>query len=404
MITDPRVVIELMTYQWCDPVDLVDEDVDFLRTQAPQRISITREVDSETYRLNPNQYVGVMALPSGGRIECRPRVGVANILYMLAVAYRMPASFRRELATFAPYDEMIDAVASYFADTVDDVVRRGLFRAYMERDENLPIVRGRIMFAEDVRLNFALRHRTYCRYSELTWDIPENQVLRQVTQALSNWPFRRSEVQTRLARIAAGLAELSYSSLTVDDLDRFTYHRHNEHYRRPHALCRLFLESASLSEHSGGVRFQTFLLDMNQLFESFISQAVEDRLEPSFRVAAQIRTSLDTGGAIPIRPDLLVSRGNEDLLVADCKFKRLGEDEFKNHDHYQLLAYCTALGIDRGVLIYPLHEAPATQGVGGRNSSIRLATLTIDLDGDVDYLDAQCDRLAGAMAAEALRT
>jgi 5-methylcytosine-specific restriction endonuclease McrBC regulatory subunit McrC len=171
MISDPPKVIELTTYQLCDPLDLIDDDVEFLRTQAVQRVSITREVDSATYRLNPNQYVGVMTLPSGRRLECRPRVGVGNILYMLAIAYRMPASFRRELATFAPFEEMIDVVAAYFADTVDELLRHGLYRAYMERDENLSVLRGRIMFAEDARLNFALRHRTYCRYSELTWDI-----------------------------------------------------------------------------------------------------------------------------------------------------------------------------------------------------------------------------------------
>jgi 5-methylcytosine-specific restriction enzyme subunit McrC len=404
MISDRRPLIELTTYQWCEPTALNDEDIAYLRGESPQQINIVREVDSQAYRLNPNQYVGVLRLPSGVRIECRPRVGVANILYMLAVAYRMPSSFRHQLATFAPFDQVIDAVASYFADTVNELVSRGLYRSYMERDENLPIVRGRIMFAEDARLNFALRHRTYCRYSELTWDIPENQVLRQVAQALSNWPFRRREIPTRLALIAGELSELSPSSLRVEDIDRFTYHRQNEYYRRSHALCRLFLETVSLSEHAGDVRFQTFLLDMNKLFESFVSQALEDRLEPSFRVGAQIPTSLDTRGAVRIQPDLLLSRGTEDLLVGDCKFKRLGEDEFKNHDHYQLLAYCTALGIDRGVLIYPLHEVAATQEVDVRNSSIHLATLTVDIGGDVDYLEAECDRLAGAMAAEALRT
>jgi 5-methylcytosine-specific restriction enzyme subunit McrC len=401
---DSQTPIELTTYQWCDPTTLVQEDVSFLRMQAPQRVTIARDIDAEAYRLNPNQYVGVITLPSGRRIDCRPRVGVGNILYMLAVAYRMPAMLQHELSTFAPFDEVIDVVASYFADTVAELVSRGLYRSYMEREENLPTVRGRIIFAEDARLNFALRHRTMCRYSELTWDIPENQVLRQVAQTLSNWPFRRLGVRARLASIAAELAELSPSSLRAEDLDRFSYHRQNEHYRRSHALCRLFLTSASVSEHAGQVAFQTFLLDMNRLFEMFVSQALEDRLKPPFWVTAQLRTWLDTSAAVAIQPDLLISRGAEALLVGDTKFKRLGEDEFKNHDHYQLLAYCTALDINRGVLIYPLHEVEATQELTVRNSSIHLATLTIDLSGDVDHLAAECDRLARAVAAEALQS
>src|SRR5207248_7242227 len=44
------------------------------------------------------------------------------------------------------------------------------------------------------------------------------------------------------------------------------------------------------------------------------------------------------------------------ILVGDCKYKRLEIDEFKNHDLYQVLAYCTALRVDRGLLVYPRHS------------------------------------------------
>ncbi len=45
-----------------------------------------------------------------------------------------------------------------------------------DQQDNLGVVRGRIEFARDIRENYVLRQRTYCRYSELIWDIPENQV------------------------------------------------------------------------------------------------------------------------------------------------------------------------------------------------------------------------------------
>jgi 5-methylcytosine-specific restriction enzyme subunit McrC len=402
MMDEEVATIELTTYQSCDPVALSSEDVAFLRDHLAQHVMVTRTIDAETYQLNPNQYVGVVMLPSGRRVESRPRVGVGNILFMLTVAYRMQLVFRAELASFAPFEELIDAVATYFADLVAELLARGLYRSYTEREENLSTVRGRIVFAEDVRLNVARRHKTVCRYSELTWDIPENQVLRQVAVLLSNWPFRRPEVRARLTSIAAELGELSPSTLRPEDVDRFNYHRQNEHYRRPHALCRLFLAGMSVGERAGDFAFQTFLLDMNKLFEMFVTQALEDRLRLPFRVDPQRSERLDVRGALAMRPDLVVARGTEDLLVADCKFKRLATGEFKNHDHYQLLAYCTALGVDRGVLIYPLHEVEATQQLTVRNSSVRMATLTIDLDGDVTYLQAACDRLAGAIVTKAL--
>lgn len=37
------------------------------------------------------------------------------------------------------------------------------------------------------------------------------------------------------------------------------------------------------------------------------------------------------------------------VLVADCKYKRLEPDQFRHHDVYQLLAYCTASNVQRGL-------------------------------------------------------
>jgi 5-methylcytosine-specific restriction enzyme subunit McrC len=63
------------------------------------------------------------------------------------------------------------------------------------------------------------------------------------------------------------------------------YNRLNGEYRQIHRLCGLFLQGASLSEELGPFEFRTFLLDMNKLFEDFVSkvfdgprdQAVADR-------------------------------------------------------------------------------------------------------------------------------
>jgi 5-methylcytosine-specific restriction enzyme subunit McrC len=129
-------------------------------------------------------------LPSGRRIESYPKVSIRNLFYMLAVAFELPSPFRDEPTEFERLDEIFEFVASLYADLVEQRIANGLHRSYVETGGNLAAVRGRIDFTQDVRHNYVLRHRTYCRYTEFTWDIPENQIIRQVAHMLSGWMFR----------------------------------------------------------------------------------------------------------------------------------------------------------------------------------------------------------------------
>jgi 5-methylcytosine-specific restriction enzyme subunit McrC len=55
---------------------------------------------------------------------------------------------------------------------------------------------------------------------------------------------------------------------------------------------------------------------------------------------------------IEMRPDVLIGRGDQRLLVVDAKWKRLAS-VLRTADLYQMLAYCTGLGVRRAVLVYP---------------------------------------------------
>ena len=116
--------------------------------------------------------------------------------------------FRDETVNFDRFDEMLEFLARHFVDLVDERLRLGLYRSYVDVEDNLSFVRGRIAFTEDLRHNYALRHRTWCRYSELTWDVPESQVLRQVARLLAGWGFG-STVRLKLARLDAALDEVT---------------------------------------------------------------------------------------------------------------------------------------------------------------------------------------------------
>ncbi len=374
------------------------EDVHYILAELASQITVQRAIQGDGYLINPNQFVGVLTLPSGRRLESRPKVPIRNLFHMLAVALGLPPPFRQELAGYAKLDELLEFVVAYFAGLLEERIAHGLYRAYVEHEDNLATVRGRIAVAEDVRRNYATRHRTYCRYTEFTWDIPENQILRQVVHLLGNWGVR-SELQLRLARLDATLAEVTPTHLPASAIDHFHYHRLNEDYRPLHQFCRLFLEGASVSEDAGPLDFQTFLVDMNKLFEAFVTQLLHERAYGRLSLRTQKPVRLGRDGKVPMQPDIVLRLGDTSVLVADCKYKRLAPGEFKNHDVYQLLAYCTATQVPQGVLVYPRHTLEIADTVQIANTRIHVHQLTIDLGQEGEAFSAECGRFADLLFA-----
>ncbi len=384
-------------------VALSPADAAFLDRAFAGQIALRRALVGEGYLLNPNQFVGVLVLPSGRRLEIAPKVPVRSLLFMLAVAAELPSPFLEEAAEFAELDELLEFVAAAFADLTEERIARGLYRAYVEREENLAAVRGRIAVAADLRHNLVLRHRTFCRFAEFTEDVPENRVVRQVAHLLARW-VRRPALRLRLWRIDQVLGSVAPAQLPAEAIDRFVYGRLNEGYRPLHRLCALVLRWSSFAEGSGPFAFRAFLLDMNRLFEAFVTQILRDHARPPVSVDDQVRLHLGQGRRVDIRPDIVVRVGSVPLLVADCKYKRVEPDGFKQHDVYQMLAYCTALGLDHGLLVYPKHAVPVDDEIAVVNSPVRIRQRSLDLSGSLPELKAACRALADELLTGASPT
>jgi|GEM_PF-2143131 len=165
--------------------------------------------------------------------------------------------------------------------------------------------------------------------------------------------------------------------------DRRHYHRLNDDYRLIHGLCRLFLEGSSISENVGAIRFRGFLLDMNQLFERFVTQAFRSCSESAeFSIVPQEESELSDSlstQAVYIRPDVIVRRGERVVAVVDAKYKKI-TGPYKNHDLYQMVAYGTALACGSTYLYYPATESDFEGAIFLKNSSITIEIRCLDIE------------------------
>jgi len=129
----------------------------------------------------------------------------------------------------------------------------------------------------------------------------------------------------------------------------------------------------------------------------------EALIQRSGRYTTQHSLHLDDAGQIRMKPDLVWLNTDRAVhAVADAKYKAERPDGFPDADLYQMLAYCTVLGLSHGHLVYAKGNEPV-RSLHIRGSDVQLHCHTLDLTLDPTDLLIQVGQLAEFIAATADR-
>ena len=245
-------------------------------------------------------------------------------------------------------------------------------------------MRGRIRFDEQIRRRFGIPLPVEVRYDEFTDDITANRLVKAAARRLGRMQLRLPAVHNGLGRIAATLDNVSLVEFPPEHVPAVEFDRLNAHYREVVALSRMVLRHSEYQAERGTVRAPGFLVDMNQLFQDFLTVALREELGVSKdRFGESGINSLDEGGQVSLRPDLVWRDRGGCVFVGDAKYKNIANKGVPNADLYQMLAYVTALDLPGGLLVYAKGEADvATYTV--RHSGKRLEVAALDLSGSLE--------------------
>ena len=120
-----------------------------LRERFGHYLTISRAWEPGAWEITARQYVGVIALDDL-RVIIEPKVSMQNLFYMLTYAYDLP-EFRRGAAELAAGDDLFEFIVVIFLRQVEQLVRRGIYRAYITHEGNDPFLRGRLLLAEHLQ-------------------------------------------------------------------------------------------------------------------------------------------------------------------------------------------------------------------------------------------------------------
>ena len=194
-----------------------------------------------------------------------------------------------------------------------------------------------------MRRHFGIALPVEVRYDEFTDDILANRLVKAAVSQLSGMRLRSLKARRGLSWVAAMLDQVSPVEFLPNEVPGIRFDRLNEHYRGVVGLARLVLRHSAFESGRGYVRASGFLMNMNDLFQEFVTVALREALgvsEKTLRSDKGIRgVTLDEDDAVGLEPDLSWWDGALCTFVGDAKYKNLTNRSVPTTDLYQLLAY-----------------------------------------------------------------
>ena len=377
-------------------IDIEIDQTTAARMHADGHVSVAPALEHGFYTVKAKHKVGVLQY---GDVELRikPKVAVSRLLYL--ASYTDNSDSWREIDTLlGTADDPLSALAHALTYQGEAALKPTPLQGYVTHEAAERRLRGRIMFDQQLSRRAGIQLPIELRYDEYEVNILENRVLKTALGIVER-NLRAPALARRLAHLRFRLdgVEPWPVGMAVPDVN-FT--RMNERYRPALALARLVLEGRSLEFPDQTHRGSGFLFNMNNVFEKYVEAGLRQALQcQGGRVDGQRVTHLDEANTVLMKPDITWWSGDRCLGVIDAKYKRTTNDDYPNADAYQMLAYCTRLGLQHGLLVYADLDGRSNGSTIIRNAGIEIVVTALDIGGSIEELRSSVTALADLVAA-----
>ena len=336
------------------------------------------------------------------------RIPILNVYYLLCYAWgRAQERDTARLGMLEGPATVQDLLGKVLAVGVNQLFRRGVDRAYMERREDLAGVRGKISVSETVKRMLQARGRAACDFEELSVDILPNRILRSSLHCLLRGGVLHRDVRGEVRAAYRRFEGVSSIRLHANAFGQVHLGGNRRLYRFLLSVCKLLYESSVVDERTGRATFRDFRRDeatMWAIFEEFVTGFYE-REQSVYRVNPDGRRRVDWAGAyaeeeatrarIPVMTADVILESPRRRIILDTKYysdtlaRRGGSGAGKLHSQnlYQLLAYLRNRQANRpegpkheGILLYP--KVDETLRADIRLEGFRVQARTVDLAQD----------------------
>lgn len=345
-------------------------------------------------------------------------IPVENIYFLLSYVWNQFEEGDMTEVASCDFKNVADLLASVLCRGTSRLLRKGLDRGYLEQEEILSTIRGRIDVSYTSRHGLQHRGRVLCRFDELEYDILHNQIIKGTLRRLLKLPDLDREISNKVRGIYRRMSGIREIALTPNIFKRTTIHRNNSYYRFLLHICELIVTYTLPDEKKGGYRFLEFLRDekrMARIFEKFVLNFYSKEQDVFSVKAEQLYWPVEVfedgrEGDLDYLPAMYTDislRSPTRTLVIDTKYytdalssKYGGAPKISSANLYQINTYLSSLegrdfpdNVAEGMLLYPTNgfELDLAWKIKGHTIYVK----TLDLSQDWRNIQCQLLEIAG---------
>ncbi len=318
-------------------------------------------------------YVGLIQLPDGFQIQILPKIDFSKddktgvrtkkiFLKMLRSMKDFPAKIFNNSNFSVAEANLYEIFIHIYLQEVRRLVQHGIKSDYIPQRENSAYMKGKLLFAEQIRYNRHHKERFYVRYDVFHPDRPENRIIKATLYKLSRQTpslENSKEIKQLLTAFESVKASINYSA----DFSRVHISRNTDDYKNLMQWSKVFLMNESMTAFSGNTFSKELLFPMERVYESYIAQQIRKTFaSEEWNVSVQDKGSFlfeEPRSQFALRPDIVLEKDNR-LIVMDTKWKRLNNTSsnygISQSDMYQMYAYSRKYNTSEIWVLYPLNH------------------------------------------------
>lgn len=266
---------------------------------------------------------------------------------------------------------LLEVFIENYVNEIKKIIRAGLKSQYVDKQENLNFLKGKIVNSLNIKHNHSNKARFYCAFDEFSDNMVYNQLIKSTLLKL--YKVSKSHYnRTSILQLLHHFDPVNESSDFMSDFRKVSINnRLFSNYKQAIAWSEVFLMNKSFTNFSGNTKNMAILFPMERIFEDYVGYLMKTYAD-GHEIKTQDKSyylvsNHKDKNKFRLKPDIVATNeDNHEQIIFDTKWKLLDESkENKNYnisqaDMYQLYAYGKKYDLKNGfssepklVLLYP---------------------------------------------------
>ena len=196
-------------------------------------------------------------------------IPIENIYYLLCYAWNHFDEGEMDDVAISDFNNALDLLAFVLYRGVTRLLRKGIDRGYVEQEESIGFIHGRIDLSYTVLHGLYHKGRVRCRFDDFVHDILQNQIIKSTIRRLLYTDDLDTSLKGKLRGIYRRFTGIKEIQLRPSVFSNVIIHRNNRYYRFLLHICEMIFTYTMPDEHKGCYRFNDFFNDEKRMWVIF---------------------------------------------------------------------------------------------------------------------------------------